>query len=129
MSVAVAPFMAAVPEPFASTGFLDILVTALPDSGAMVGLVATRPRFGLVVNRISTAPTTPNVVQTGHAAVAQDLNHVAPSVLTLMNVNKLPASAGQRPHAPIPKGGMNAAASLPYLEILLLSHAKVNFFR
>ena len=112
-SVAAALCTVAVPAPSVLTGFQVTLVTVLPDSGATPKPVATRPRCGRVVNPILTAPTTRNVARTGLAAAAQASNHVAPSVLTSTNVNKLPGCAGRRPRAPTPKGDMNAVANLP----------------
>ena len=97
---------------YVSTECPVIHAIAHPDSGAMVGRDANRPKFKLVANRISTAPTMPNVVRIEPVVAARVSSPKEPYVWMSMNVPGNPISAGLLLLVPILRVVMNAVANL-----------------
>ena len=111
--------------PPASIAFPGTHANAHPGSRVMDASVVNRPKYERVANPISTVPTMPNVVQIEPVDAEKVSSPTEPYALTSMNaLGNLKYAAPQQP-APTPREATSAAVRPPWLEILLLSHAKV----
>ena len=97
---------------YVSTECPVIPANAHPDSGAMDGRDANRPKFERVVNQISTAPTMPNVVRIEPVFAARVSSPKEPYVWMSTNVPGNPISAGLLLLVPILRVVMNAVVNL-----------------
>lgn len=104
--------MAVASVPLVSIVYLAILANAHPVSKETDVWVANRPKFAQVVNRISTVPTTPNVVQIELAVVDKALSPMEPCVWTLTNVKDNLTSVASLLAVQTHRVVMNVVASL-----------------
>jgi hypothetical protein len=97
---------------YVSTECPVILANAHPDSGAMVGRDANRPKFEPVANQISTALTMPNVVRIEPVVAARVSSPKEPYAWMSTNVPGNPISAGLLLLVPTLRVVMNAVVNL-----------------
>lgn len=98
--------------PLVSIAYLAILANVHPVSKEMDVWVANRPKFAQVVIRISTVPTTPNVVQIGPADADKVSSPTEPCALTSTSVKDNLTSVASLPAVVTRRVPMSVVASL-----------------